>query len=566
MNEHNDSRFFFCDFRLDIRTLLPAVALVIVACVPAEEAEEAQQADAAPVTAYDANGQSLGSVDFPNSCSADAQPLLLRGLALVHHMTFEESLEAFSAAQVADPECAIAYWGAAMTHVHPLWPDAILPEALIEGKAWLEQARGAAHSSDRELAYIDAIAAYYDTDGSESERLAAFREGWSRVAEAWPDDIEARLFHALSLLANAPIDDKTYALQLDAGAIAEAARAEVPDHPGAHHYIIHAYDFPPLAEDALETARNYDDVAPENSHALHMTSHIFTRRGLWEESTTFNVRAADAAADRLPTGEVSMHHMHALDYLAYAALQQGNDDQAIDVLDHLRSLAPPYQNHAATAYTFAAVPVRLALERRDWSTAAMLEPRWPEQLNWQQYPHLVAIVEFGRALGAVHTGDVAKAETSIQELASLREAASSVPGAYDWVTQVAIQEYTARAWLSHVQGDIAAALDAMAAAAEMEAATEKNPVTPGPVLPALELYGDMLLQSGDHAGAREAYEASLMQSPGRLWSLYGAGRAAELSGDIPAATDYFSVLLRNCSNSTVALAELDHAREFLAMR
>ena len=559
----DNSGSVFDIFRPYLRKLVPAFAFVLVAC---GASDEAAQPVPGLITVYDEDGQSLGSVNFPNSCSDEAQPLLFRGLALVHHMTFEEALEAFSAAQAVDPECAIAFWGAAMTHVHPLWPDTIFPAAQIEGMTWLEQARRAGNTSARERAYIDAIAAYYETAGSEAERLAAYREGWSRVTDAWPDDIEARLFFALSLLAVAPIDDKTYTLQLEAGEIAEAVKAEIPDHPGAHHYIIHAYDFPPLAEDALETARNYDDVAPENSHALHMTSHIFTRLGLWDESTTFNIRAADAAADRLASGEVSMHHMHALDYLAYAALQQANDDQAIEVLDHLRSLDPPYQNHAATAYTFAAVPVRLALERRDWSGAAALEPRWPAQIPWQQYPHLVAIVEFGRALGAANSSDFATAESSIQRLGSLREAAEAVPGAYDWATQVAIQENAARAWLLHANDDIDSALEAMAVAAEMEAATEKNPVTPGPVLPAVELYGDMLLQNGDYADAREAYESALAQSPGRLWSLYGAGRSAELSGDSQAAADYFRRLLENCPNPTVTLSELNYAREFLARR
>ena len=541
----------------------------LAACGPADdeitvEPVAAVEPTVGPVTAYDAAGQSLGTVQFPNSCDASAQATLARGLALLHHMTYEDALVAFTAASDSDPDCAIAWWGAAMTHLHPLWPDTVPPAALDEGRAWLDRARAATHISTREAAYIDAVAAYYDTEGSELDRLAAFRDGWEQVSSDYREDVEAGLFHALSLLANASAADKTYALQLEAGAIAEAAKERIPDHPGAHHYIIHAYDFPPLAEDALETAYNYDDVAPENSHALHMTSHIFTRRGLWDESTTFNIRAADAAGERLASGEVSMHHMHALDYLAYAALQQANDAQAIEVLEHLRSLEPPFQNHAATSYTFAAVPVRLALERQDWTAAAALEPRWPADVPWDLFPHLVAIVEFGRALGAAHIGDTAKAEASIDALVALREAASALGGAYDWATQVAIQEHAARAWLAFSEDDLETALDEMQQAAELEAGTEKNPVTPGPVLPAQELTGDMLLASGNYADARRAYAAALVQSPGRLLSLFGAGRAAELAGDAEAAADYYRRLIDNCPNPTVELAALDHAQEFLA--
>jgi tetratricopeptide (TPR) repeat protein len=560
MNAHSEPSIQYANY---FRSYVASILVAVFALSACGSHDEAGLTERGPSTAYDANGIKLGSVRLVNSCIDDAQPLLVRGLALLHHMTYEEAREAFSSAAEIDSDCAIAYWGSAMTYVHPLWPDTILSDSQIAGQALLDQARSAAHSSTREVAYIDALEAYYRTEGVERDRLAAFLDGWTRVREAYPDDVEGELFYALALLATASAADKTYTLQREAGAIAEAVKAEIPDHPGAHHYIIHAYDVPPLAEDALETAYDYDDVASENSHALHMTSHIFTRLGLWDESTTFNVRAADAAAERLPSGEISLHHMHALDYLAYAALQQVNDKQAVDVLDHLRSLEPPYQNHAATSYTFAAIPVRLSLERRDWEAAAELEPRWPQDVPWEQYPHLVAIVEFGRALGAAHTGDTNQAEASIAALGVLREAASALDAAYDWETQVAIQELSARAWLTFVQGDIATALDSMRMAAEMEAGTEKNPVTPGPVLPAQELYGDMLLETGDFAAARRAYEAALSQSPGRMLSLYGAGRAAELAGDLAVAGGFYRQLVENCPNPTVNLLQLEHAQAFL---
>jgi tetratricopeptide (TPR) repeat protein len=378
--------------------------------------------------------------------------------------------------------------------------------------------------------------------------------------------MEAACFHALGLLGTAPTTDKTYANQRQAGAITQAVLVELPQHPGAHHYTIHAYDFPPLAEEALATARSYDDVAPENSHALHMTSHIFTRRGLWPESIEFNIRAERAAQERTPTGMVSMHRLHAMDYLAYAYLQMANDIEAEEVLEAMTALEPPFHNHAGTAYSFAAVASRIALERHAWDEAAAVEPGWPEGVPWDQYPHLLAIPTFARALGAAMTGDAAAAEGAIATLGELQEAAAALPGAYDWAIQVEIQKLAAQAWLTFEQGDRESALALMAEAAQKEASTEKNPVTPGEVLPARELYGDMLLATEDYAAALAEYEAALERSPNRFNSLFGAGRAAELDGDETTAADYDRQLLEIAPEATGDRPALDYARSFLGDR
>lgn len=517
-----------------------------------------------PVTAYDADGRSLGSVSFVNSCASVAQPFLRRGLALMHHMTFEDALEAFKLAQSLDSECAMAFWGAAMTHLHPLWPDSLSLEAQDEGKRWIAQARKAANSSERELAYIDVIAAYYTTEGGERAKLAAYRDKWQSVVDAWPEDLEARLFYARSILANASKQDKTYPLQREAGAIAEKVLQEIPDHPGAHHYIIHAYDVPPLAEKALEVARSYDNVAPENTHALHMTSHIFTQLGFWVESAEFNARALKASADRLSNGGISLHHLHALDFLVYAELQKANDREAAELQNYLNTLQAPFQDHIATANAFTAIPSRLALERRNWALAAKLDPRLPKTLSWSKYPYLIAMLDYSRALGAIHTGDLKAAAEFIERLGVLREAAVQLSGAYDWATQVAVREDSARAWLSFVQGDTELALTLIAQAAKTQVAIGRSPGSPGPILPALEIYGDMLLQLGEYARALSIYEISLEQSPGRFWSLYGAGRAAELAGDKGLATQYFTELVNNCPEPTASLAELNYARDFIS--
>jgi tetratricopeptide (TPR) repeat protein len=530
---------------------------------PAERQLDAGVTLGTPVRSFE--GQELGTVHFPTSCEPAVQGELERGLALVHHMNYTSAEPIFLAAAEADPECAIAYWGAAMTYVHPLWPDTISPERRVAGEELLAKATAAAHTSKREAGYVGALAGYYEgADRSERERLVSYLEGWAAVHADHPDDTEAALFHALALLANAPAEDKSYQKQLAAGEIIEGVLARISRHPGAHHYTIHAYDFPPLAERALDIARRYDDLAPENTHALHMTSHIFTRLGLWPESVAFNIRAAAAASERTAAGAVSLHHLHALDYLAYAYLQTAADAAADEVLAALAALEPPFQNHSATAYAFAAVPARLALERHAWEEAAELANRWPTELEWDQYPYLDAISYFARALGAARTGQPAEARAAIGELTRLEEEARALDIAYDWGIQVAIQRVAAEAWLAFEAGETERALELAREAAEMEGSTEKNPVTPGEVLPARELYGDMLLASGRHGEAIEAYEAALARSPNRFNSLFGAGRAAELAGDREAAASFYAQLVEICAEPTGARPELEHARAFLA--
>ncbi len=509
-------------------------------------------------------GEPLGVIHFPTSCDPAAQADLERGLALLHHMNYERSELAFRSAGEDDPECALAHWGVAMTWVHPLWPDTVTPEKRAAGEALLERARNAAHTSEREQGYVAALAAYYSgAERKERERLASFLDGWSAVHAAHPDDPEAAVLHALALLGTAPAEDKTFARQIQAGEILEGVHARMPHHPGAHHYIIHAYDFPPLAERALAVARQYDDLAPENTHALHMTSHIFTRLGLWPESIDFNARAARAASDRTPAGEVSLHHLHALDYLAYAYLQQADDEAAQGVLEAMKRLEPPLQDHAVAAYALAAIPARQALERRDWEAAAAIEPRSPAGISWEKFPYTEAISWFARALGAARTGRPDAARAAIAELESLERAARALDQPYDWGTQVAIQRTAADAWLEHAAGNVERALELARKAAEMETATEKSPVTPGEVLPARELYGDMLLDAGRYTDAIATYEVALARSPNRFNSLSGAARAAERAGDSQLAGSFYRRLSEICPKPTGRQSELERAQRFL---
>ena len=509
--------------------------------------------------------QPLGTVHFPTSCDDAANSHMQRGLALLHHMTYEEARQSFATAAEADSECGMAYWGVAMTYIHPLWPDVIPEERLLQGWELVAKARATGEKTDRELAYIEAIEAYYE-DGLERDertRLASFAEAWRQLHENYPDDIEAAAFYSLAHMATAAASDKSYEKQMLAGRIAEQVLAQVPDHPGGHHYVIHAYDSPPLAERALEVARNYGNVAPNVPHALHMPSHIFTRLGLWQESIAWNRRAADAA--RLPTGEIHLHHhLHALDYLVYAYLQGAQDRKAEEVLRGMDGLEPPFHSHSAVPYTFADVPARLALERQRWQEAAAIQPRQPSAVPWNRYPQIEAISHFARALGAARNGDPARAREALQKLGELHERVAASTAPYDWASQVEIQRLTALAWLTYEEGDTQRALALMREAADLESSTEKSPVTPGEVLPARELLGDMLMELGRHEEALAEYEMALDRSPGRFNSLYGAGRAAALAGDSGKAAAYFGQLVENCRQTEAHRPRLQQAKAFLA--
>jgi tetratricopeptide (TPR) repeat protein len=487
---------------------------------------------------FDGHGEALGTVEVHAVCDDAVMPQLQEGLALLHHMTYERADQAFADAADADPDCAYAFWGRAMSYIHPLWTDPPTAETFRRGERFVQKAASLEPSTPEELAYVEAVTGYYGAGRSATEiaNLAAFADGWAHAHEQHPDDLEAASFHALGLLATADPKDKSFGKQARAGEIAADIRARVPGHPGAHHYIIHAFDYPPLADQALEVARHYGDIAPDVPHALHMPTHIFTRLGLWEDSIEWNKRSAAAALRQPVDGAVSLHYLHALDYLAYAYLQQRRDDEAEAVLRAIEAIDQPIQVEVAVPYTLAAVPARLALERRQWAQAAQLEPRVPADYPWDRFPAMEAITWFARALGAARIGDVAAGEAALERLAVLREAAAE--NSTYWATQVDIQRTAAAAWLAYAAGDETRALETMRKAAQLEAATEKHPVTPGEVLPAAELLGDLLLELGRPADALAAYEQSLARSPNRYHSLSGAAQAAKQAGDLAAAVRY----------------------------
>ena len=514
-----------------------------------------------PLDPANVYGEQLGDVTVPFACSETAAAAAQRGLALLHHMTYIGARAAFVDTSRIDPDCAMGYWGQAMSYIHPLWSDPPSQADFERGKALTAEALQRART-EQERAYVTAVEAYYAQGRNPSEvaNLSAFADGWRKVYEGFPEDLEAASFYALAHLATASPADKSYAKQKRSAAIAKQILKRNPAHPGAHHYTIHALDYPPLAADALEVARSYGRIAPEVPHALHMPAHIFTRLGLWPESIDMNRRSADAALKHPANGKISLHYLHALDYLAYAYLQRGEDSQAKAVLDELMALKGPYQSHVASAYTFAAVPARLALERQQWSEAATLKPQTPSNYPWQINPAMEAITYFANGLGAAHIGDTMMASRAIERLAGL-ERRTAKTSDY-WAKQIEIQRLSVAAWMAYGEGHKHEGLTTMRRAAALEAATEKHPVTPGEVLPAQELLADMLFDMGLYGEALANYQAALKRSPNRFNSLYGAGRAAELADNKEMAAFNYGKLVEMAAAGS-ELKRLEQAKSFL---
>jgi tetratricopeptide (TPR) repeat protein len=372
-----------------------------------------------------------------------------------------------------------------------------------------------------------------------------------------PDDIEARLFSVLTMLSTVSPNDKTYKIQKKAGSIAEDVLKTIPDHPGGFHYTIHAYDFPPLAPEAIRVARNYYKIAPEIPHTLHMPSHIFTRLGYWQESIELNTRSANAALKLPANGHVSHHYFHALDYLVYAYLQQSEYDQAKELAETLDTLNGPYQNSPTTAYSLAAIPGRLALEFQNWKEAADLKLNTNTNFSWDKFPQYEALIYFAKGIGAGRSGDIEVAQQSLQKLDELQKTFKDTVTHKYWINQIEIQKRAVEAWLLYAKNEKENAVDVMISAAELEDATEKNPVTPGSLLPAREMFGDMLMELNRHKDALQQYELCLKNSPNRFNSLYGAGKSAELIGDKKKAEFYFEAIKKISKNPDVKRERLN---------
>jgi tetratricopeptide (TPR) repeat protein len=483
-------------------------------------------------------------------------------------MTYLGAETWFTNAIDADPECAMAYWGLAMSYVHPLWPDAPTEAQFAKGFELLTTAQGIDDMTAREAAYIDALLAYY-RDGvnrTEGERLASFEAGWKRVYEEYPEDLEATAFYALALMATARLSDQGNAIRSDAGQIAENLLTQVPTHPGAHHYIIHAYDTPSFAEQALAVARNYGKVAPDVPHALHMPTHIFTRLGLWPESIEWNRRSAAAALTGLNAEIISSEYLHALDYLVYAYLQVGADTQAAELVEQVLAVQGPYgeMSRGVSAYALAAIPARYALERRQWAAAAALKDRAPSSFPWaESFAPYEALSWFAIGIGAARNGDSDGAREAALRLQRLHDQVQAAGNSY-WAMQIEIQQLSVNAWLAFADENADQAIQVMRQAVDLEASTNKHAVTPGEILPAQELLGDMLLELDQPAVALTAYRTALLRSPNRFNAIYGAAVAAERSGNPAQARQYYQALTDMCADAGTDRARLAEARAHVA--
>jgi hypothetical protein len=506
--------------------------------------------------AQPALGQSLGTVHFETSCKPEAQKLFDSGMLYQHSFWYRASQRVFEDALKADPECGIAYWGMALSL---LWNPHAPPPAknLAEGAAAIAMGKSVGAKTQRERDYLDALGAMYaDYDKVDHRtRMIAYAKAMEQLAQRYPDDDEAQIYYALALNTSASPVDKTYANQLKGAAILEPIALRQPQHPGVAHYLIHLYDYPPIAEKGLEAARRYAKVAPAAAHAQHMPSHIFTRVGYWKESIASNLESS-----RVAKADKEGHdQLHGMDYLVYAYLQLGQDKDAAAVIDEMNTVTGFTETFIAGPYALAASPARYAVERGDWKAAAALQVR-PSPLA-----HVQAVTHFARALGAARSGNPEAAKADIAKLAELRDKLRDAKDAY-WSEQVDIQRQVATAWLLYAEGKGDDALNAMSAAADSEDKTEKHPVTPGVPKPARELYGVMLLESGNAKEALAAFEATIKKEPNRLGAYVGAAKAAEKSGASAKAQEYYSKVVAIAEAADNTRTEVVDARAFLTKR
>lgn len=494
----------------------------------------------------------FGTVSFSLSCSEKVRSDFNLATALLHSFEYTEAEKVFAKVIDEDPECIMAYWGAAMCNFHPLWTPPN-PDELQKGSKIIALARLInKDKSSRESDYVEAIATIFDKWNTLDyrTRLLKFEKASQKIFEKYPDDKEAAIFYALSLGASADPSDKTFRNQKKAGDILNAILISEPNHPGISHYIIHNYDCPELAELALPAARKYASIAAASAHAQHMPSHIFTRLGLWEESIRSNINSITSAQCYAQNLRATGHwdeELHGLDYLIYAYLQKANDDKALEQIMYLKSIKEVFPQNFKDAYCFAAMPARYALERRDWKAAAKLLLE-PIDFPWDRFIWEKANVNFGRLLGAVHTHELEDARTELEQIQSIHKKLIQANENYK-ANLVSIQMKVGEAWIKLEEGNKSQAIKIMTEAADMEDATAKHPVTPGEIIPARELLGDMYMEIGDFSNAINAYKADLNRHPNRFNGLYGAGLALEKAGDIQKANQYYEQLLANSNTS-----------------
>jgi tetratricopeptide (TPR) repeat protein len=506
-----------------------------------------------PSPAQENADQKLGTVHFATSCNDTAQRRFDRAMRYQHSFWYTESKDIYEEAIKADPECAIAYWGIALSLLNN--PHSPVPAPNLPlGLAAIEKAKAIGAKSERERDYIDALTTMYvDYDKTAHQaRVQSYLKAMEALAAKYPDDDEAQIFYAITLNVAASPADKTYANQLKGAAILEPIWQRQPHHPGVAHYLIHLYDYPAIAAKGLPAALSYAKIAPNAPHAQHMPSHIFTRVGYWQESIAANTASVQAAKASKELGD----QMHGEDYLVYADLQLCRDKEARSVISEIEATQPDPDAFAA-AFSRAASPARYMVERGDWVGAANLEVR-PSK-----FPHVMAVTYFARSVGAARSGDSAAAKADAAKLAELRDKLSEAKNAY-WAGQVDVQAQVANAWILYADGKYDDAVKAMSTAVEAEDKTEKAPVTPGPLTPARELYGFMLLDRGMAKEALAAFEATMAKEPNRFNGYVGVAKAAQALGDTAKAKAAYEKMIALAAGSDSDRPTLAAARTFVA--
>ena len=543
-----------------------SVCVALVAVAPMVFAHE----DDVPTVLRKMEFGYVGRVDFPISCeSENSQKTFNLALALYSHMTYGYARVEFQKILEQEPECAMAHWGVAMTLTHPVWPGTPDENALRSGSAAVAKARKySAKVTDRERLYIEAVAALYDDwqNVPYKARIERWYEAQHKVYESYPNDDEAATLYALSLVAVGDSNaDANFEKHIEAGAILDGLFLRNPEHPGVIHYTIHAFDKPALAEKAVSMARAYGKIAPNLPHALHMPTHIFTRLGMWGDSKVWNERARQATLPMRTDGRIPTHeYVHVSDYLMYAHIQTGHEAEAEALITDIEENGP-HLNTLATAYAFAAIPARYALELRLWDRAAALEPRWDgndPEMTWDNYSPCEAVTYFARGVGGALGGQPKVAQQALNALEGLRVTTlqSQIPF---WEKRVRIQKRAVEACIAYAEGKHDRALNSLKNIANMEDDVGKHPVMPAVVLPIRELYADLLMEQKRYAAALAAYKINLDSRPGRFNSIGGAGRAAELLGRDADARAYYELLLELTEGADSIRPELGYAQKFL---
>jgi hypothetical protein len=518
-----------------------------------------------PAGAHDPSGgpAKLGKVHFKVECNAAAQKEFDLAMSYYHSFAWELYKAPLDRALAADPTCGMTHWLRALGVLdNPFtWPIPLSSKVLAEGEASIDAARKTGLKSQRERDYVDALATFYkDHDKlNHRTRAKAFEEAMAQVAARYPEDREATILYALVLSVNFDPNDKKYTNQLKAAGILEPIMIEQPEHPGVAHYLIHSYDYPPLAQQGLEAAKRYSKIAPDAAHALHMPSHIFSRVGYWHESIEANRASAEAAKASIP------NRVHAYDYLVYAHLQLGQDRAAAQVVEDAQQIKQT-SDAFASAYGFAAMPARYALERHAWKEAASLA-LWPaaDAYPWKKYPQAEAINAFARGIGSGYSADPAGARAEAQRLLQLRDVAAALKLAY-WAEQIDIQAELVRGVATYAEGKQAEGMEIVRAAGVREDASEKHVVTPGPIKPGREILGDLMMHSGKPADALREYEAVISREPNRLGPTAGAAQAAQKAGDAEKAAHYAARVVELTAAADTARPEFAQAKRILGMQ